>query len=83
MTAEAADTAVDSVEIQGDWPRWVDSRLLHLAEWVEVVASEVVLAVVLEKDWVEPSAEAVVLALEVMDLPAASVASMEVDAVVD
>lgn len=35
----------------------------------------------LEEDWVEPPAEAVVLAVEVMDFPADMVALMEVDAV--
>lgn len=59
----------------------VGFRLIHLAERVEVVASQVVQVVALEEDLVEASAEAVVLAQELVDFPAASVAIMEMDAV--
>lgn len=48
---------------------------------MEVVASQVVQVVALEEDLVEASAEAVVLAQELVDFPAASVAIMEMDAV--
>lgn len=46
-------------------------RLILLEERVEAVVPEVDLAVTLAEDWVEASEEAVVLALEVMGLPAA------------
>lgn len=38
MTAEAADMAVDTVEIDLGWPQWVDRRLVHLEASLEVIA---------------------------------------------
>lgn len=38
MTAEAADMAVDTVEIDLDWAQWVDRRLIHLEASLEVIA---------------------------------------------
>lgn len=51
MALEAVDTAVDdSVDAPQDWARWAERRLVHLAEWVEVIALEVALAVALKED---------------------------------
>lgn len=38
MTAEAADMAVDTMEIDLDWAQWVDRRLIHLEASLEVIA---------------------------------------------
>lgn len=38
MAAEAADMAVDTVEIDLNWPQWVDRRLIHLEASLEVIA---------------------------------------------
>lgn len=44
--AETVDTAVDdSVEAPDHWALWVDFRLVHFQEGLEVVASEAALAV--------------------------------------
>lgn len=46
MVAEAVDTAVDdSVDAPDHWARWVDFRLVHVQEGLEVVASEAALKV--------------------------------------